>query len=100
GRDGRTPCAPTIPWRPSPVPCSLPRGLNHAMRNNTNRAMLAFVVALFVVAVYIVWPNDPKKYLPGFIPWPSGSGLHLSGFKREQMRLGLDLKGGARTVVQ
>ncbi|HLZ69510.1 MAG TPA: protein translocase subunit SecD [Dehalococcoidia bacterium] len=70
------------------------------MRNNTNRAMLAFVVALFVVAVYIIWPNDPKKYLPGFVPWPSGSGLHLSGFKREQMRLGLDLKGGARTVVQ
>ncbi len=70
------------------------------MRNTTNRTLLAVVVALFVVAVYIVWPNDPKKYLPGFIPWPSGSGLHLSGFKREQMRLGLDLKGGARTVVQ
>ncbi len=70
------------------------------MRNNANRALLAFVVALFVVAVYIVWPNDPKKYLPGFIPWPSGSGLHIGDFKREQMRLGLDLKGGARTVVQ
>ena len=70
------------------------------MRENANRILLALVVALTVVAVIVIWPSAPKAYLPSFIPWPRGHGVSFSGFDRSSMRLGLDLRGGSRTVVQ
>ena len=70
------------------------------MRENANRISLGAIAALFIFAVIVVWPNDPKKYLPSFIPWPHGQGLDVGDFHRPSMRLGLDLRGGSRTVVQ
>lgn len=70
------------------------------MRERANRLLLALVVLLMVFSVVVVWPSAPKDYLPSFIPWPRGHGLSVGDFHREAMRLGLDLRGGARIVVQ
>jgi preprotein translocase subunit SecD len=52
-----------------------------------------------VIAVVIVWPGAPSRYLPGSF-WPKGQGLSIGGFDRSQMRLGLDLQGGAYLVME
>jgi preprotein translocase subunit SecD len=56
-------------------------------------------MALTVFSVIVVWPSTPSRYLPGDF-WPEGRGLKIGGFERETMRLGLDLRGGSRIVVQ
>ncbi len=75
--------------------------INYLREVFRNRARVWFILIALVTTfcIYVVWPNQPKKYLPGFIPWPSGAGLHLGGLDRREMRLGLDLKGGTRVVV-
>src|SRR3989304_2807678 len=82
------------------------------MRSWWNRGLLAFVIALTVFSFTVVWPSEPDRYLPGFIPWPEGQGIEmpfisLSGgtiqgttLERRAMRLGLDLRGGTRFVLQ
>ncbi len=70
------------------------------MRENANRILLAAVVLLTAFAVFVIFPAQPSQYLPSFIPWPHGHGLSAGGVHRQGMRLGLDLRGGARTVVQ
>src|SRR3972149_4671878 len=71
------------------------------MRSRSNRIIFAFVVALTVVAVIVVWPDKPKRYLPDFVPWPSGQGASIFGWDaREGMRLGLDLKGGTYVLLE
>ena len=47
-----------------------------------------------------MWPSDPGRYLPGFIPWPKGHGISIGSLKRPTMRLGLDLRGGTRLVLE
>ena len=46
-----------------------------------------------------VWPSDPTRYLPGDF-WPEGRGIKIGSWERETMRLGLDLRGGARVVLE
>lgn len=46
-----------------------------------------------------VWPSDPTRYLPGNF-WPEGRGIKIGDWERETMRLGLDLRGGARVVLE
>lgn len=70
------------------------------MRNPVNPVLLAFILVLTAVAVVIVWPSDPDRYLPDFIPWPKGQGLTIGGLDRETMRLGLDLKGGTYVLLE
>jgi len=70
------------------------------MRENANRILLVLVLAVAAFALFVVWPSAPKAYLPGFIPWPRGHGVTIGATHRNAMRLGLDLRGGARTVVQ
>ncbi len=80
------------------------------MREKSTRLLLAFVVLLTTFAVFISWPSDPDRYLPNAIPWPKptcvgpiciGHGFGLGhGFQRREMRLGLDLKGGTRLVLE
>ena len=53
-----------------------------------------------MLSVIAIWPDQPHRYLPDFIPLPSGAGVHLGGFEREAMRLGLDLQGGTRLVLE
>ena len=64
------------------------------------RLPLLAILALAVASLYVVWPSEPDRWLPGAIPWPEGQGLRIGGFERETMRLGLDLQGGTRLVLQ
>ncbi len=70
------------------------------MRNPVNLIAFALIALLTAVAVVIVWPSDPDRYLPDFFPWPKGQGIEIGGFERETMRLGLDLKGGAYMLLE
>ncbi|MCJ7510237.1 MAG: protein translocase subunit SecD [Dehalococcoidia bacterium] len=70
------------------------------MRNRATLYTFALIAILTAIAVLIVWPSDPGRYLPGFFPWPKGHGLHVGGFDRETMRLGLDLKGGTYVLLE
>jgi len=70
------------------------------MRSRSNRIMFAFVIALTVFSIIVVWPNNPDRYLPNFVPWPEGHGLKIGGFERRAMRLGLDLKGGTYVLLE
>ncbi|HXG35956.1 MAG TPA: protein translocase subunit SecD [Dehalococcoidia bacterium] len=70
------------------------------MRRRANLWLLAFIVALTAFTVAVVWPDDPDRYLPDFVPWPSGQGLQVGDLDREAMRLGLDLKGGTYVLLE
>jgi preprotein translocase subunit SecD len=82
------------------------------MRSWLNRAILAIIVLIAVVSVVTVWPSEPDRYLPNFIPWPEGKGIQFPfikvsggqmtfGMKKARaMRLGLDLRGGTRLVLE
>jgi protein-export membrane protein SecD/preprotein translocase SecF subunit len=69
------------------------------VRSTTNVLLFLFVVALSAFSLVSVWPDDPDRYFPGDF-WPSGNGINLPGLERETMRLGLDLRGGSRLVLQ
>lgn len=79
------------------------------MRERSTRIIFAFVVLLTAFSVCVVWPSDPDRYLPNFIPWPReeclgpiciGKGIDLFGYERREMLLGLDLRGGTRLVLE
>jgi protein-export membrane protein SecD/preprotein translocase SecF subunit len=70
------------------------------MRQRNDLWLLAFIVALTAFAIVVVWPGNPNRYLPDFIPWPKGQGLKIGGFDRQEMRLGLDLKGGTYILLE
>ncbi len=77
-----------------------------------NNILLLLIIALTAFSVYAVWPSEPERYLPDFIPWPEGQGVKLTvptiegnnfGLKtieRRAMSLGLDLRGGTRLVLE
>ena len=58
------------------------------------------VVLLTVASIYTIWPSEPDKWLPESVPWPEGQGVSIGGFERDTMRLGLDLQGGTRLLLQ
>ena len=79
------------------------------MRERSTRLLLLFVAILTTFSVIVTWPSEPKRYLPDFIPWPEaeclggiciGKGIDISGLERREMRLGLDLRGGTRLVLE
>jgi preprotein translocase subunit SecD len=79
------------------------------MRERSTRLLLGFVTLLTVFAIFVSWPSNPDRYLPDFIPWPVeecagpiciGKGFGIGDFQRREMRLGLDLRGGTRLVLQ
>jgi preprotein translocase subunit SecD len=79
------------------------------VRQRTTQLLLAFVVLLTTFSVFVVWPSDPDRYLPDFVPWPReacvgpicmGKGIDIFGLERREMRLGLDLRGGTRLVLE
>jgi preprotein translocase subunit SecD len=70
---------------------------------------LLLVIVLTTFSVLITFPTDPDRYLPNWIPWPKadcvgpiciGKGIDLFGMERREMRLGLDLRGGTRLVLE
>lgn len=80
------------------------------MRERFTRLLLLFILFLTTFSVFVAWPSDPKRYLPDFLPWPEeeciiegiciGKGIDLFGLERREMRLGLDLRGGTRLVLE
>ena len=58
------------------------------------------VALLTIAALLAIWPSEPDKWLPNSVPWPEGSGVSIGGFERDTMRLGLDLQGGTRLLLQ
>jgi len=70
------------------------------MRNRANLVTFGLIAILTAIAIIIVWPSNPGRYLPDFFPWPKGHGLQVGGFERETMRLGLDLKGGTYMLLE
>jgi preprotein translocase subunit SecD len=82
------------------------------MRSWLNRAILFAIVLVTILSVVTVWPSEPDRYLPSFIPWPEGKGIKfpwvrveggaIMGHMKEAraMRLGLDLRGGTRLVLE
>lgn len=81
------------------------------MKQRSVQIALAFILLLTTFSVLIVWPSNPDRYLPDFIPWPKeecigpvciGKGVKLpfTHAERREMRLGLDLQGGTRLVLE
>jgi preprotein translocase subunit SecD len=74
--------------------------------------LFGFIIVVTAFSVATVWPSEPDRYLPNFVPWPEGKGVKFPWFKieggeisgvlldRRAMRLGLDLQGGTRLVLQ
>jgi preprotein translocase subunit SecD len=60
---------------------------------------LLLVLAITVFAIVVVWPGRPERYLPGDF-WPDGNGISIGDFERKELRLGLDLRGGVRLVME
>jgi preprotein translocase subunit SecD len=57
------------------------------------------IFAVTVLALVVIWPSEPGRFLPSGIPWPEGRGVSIGGFERKEMRLGLDLQGGTRLLL-
>ncbi len=57
------------------------------------------IAVLSFLALVVIWPSEPDRYLPSVIPWPEGQGVSIGGFERGEMRLGLDLQGGTRLLL-
>ena len=82
------------------------------MRGWRNRTLVIIIVVLAVLSVVTVWPSEPDRYLPSFVPWPEGKGIKFPWINVEggtitfhlkearAMRLGLDLRGGTRLVLE
>ena len=58
------------------------------------------IFVLAAASLYVVWPSDPDKWLPSAVPWPEGRGVTIGDFERKTIRLGLDLQGGSRLLLQ
>jgi preprotein translocase subunit SecD len=69
------------------------------VRSTSTVLLFLFVAALTTFAVIVVWPGSPDRYLPGEF-WPSGKGITIGGWERQDMRLGLDLRGGSYLVLE
>jgi preprotein translocase subunit SecD len=79
------------------------------MRQRSTQILVAVIAVLTLFSFLIVWPSDPKRYLPDSVPWPQpacagpiciGHGFKLGDFERKEMKLGLDLRGGTRLVLE
>lgn len=70
-----------------------------------NAPIVIGIILLTILAAWVVWPQNPAGYLPGFLgSIPGNPGIHLRigdwSFDRQGMRLGLDLQGGTDLVLQ
>ena len=68
-----------------------------------NTLSLIFILVVTLFSLAFVWPNNADEHLPnlpGNLSWPNGSGLTIGEFDRSSLRLGLDLQGGTRLLLQ
>ncbi len=68
-----------------------------------NILVLLGIALLTLLALVVIWPREPAKYLFG-LPLPGSPGINLNlfgtPFQRDGFRLGLDLQGGTHLVLQ
>src|SRR5262245_55522325 len=80
------------------------------------RLFFVAIIALAALAIYVVWPDEPDRYTRDAMNLPSGQGVPASIAKYlpcdssatdtsdaancKGMRLGLDLQGGSRIVLE
>jgi len=82
------------------------------LHRTKDRILLALIFLITTFSLVVMWPSEPWHYLPASIPWPEGRGINLPFVKidgatmagtsldRREMRLGLDLRGGTRLVLE
>jgi preprotein translocase subunit SecD len=89
------------------------------MRKWWDRLFVVLILAIAAGAIYVIWPDEPERYLPDAIAdaLPSGSGIPstILGYDLpckaddandndsadcKGMTLGLDLQGGSRIVLE
>src|SRR3954464_449243 len=79
------------------------------MRQRSTQILVAVIAVLTIFSFLIVWPSDPKRYLPDAIPWPEpacagpiciGHGFKLGNFGGKEMKLGLHPRAGPRLVLE
>ncbi|MGE3856919.1 MAG: protein translocase subunit SecD [Dehalococcoidia bacterium] len=58
------------------------------------------LLLLAAAALYVVWPSQPGRVIPGGSVLPAGRGVTIGSFERQEMRLGLDLQGGTRLLLR
>src|SRR5579859_4919952 len=61
---------------------------------------LSGILLLTLLAAYVVWPQQPGRYLPGGGLLPGSPGIHIGSFQRQGPKLGLDLQGGTQLILQ
>ncbi len=61
---------------------------------------LIFIAVLTLLALFVVWPQQPGNYIPGGDFLPGSQGIHLGAFNRQGAKLGLDLQGGSQLTLQ
>jgi preprotein translocase subunit SecD len=61
---------------------------------------LIFIIILFLLAAFVVWPQKPGNYIPGGDVLPGNPGIHFANFDRQGAKLGLDLQGGTQLTLQ
>ena len=68
-----------------------------------NIISLFFILVVTLFSLAFIWPNNADEHLPnlpGDLSWPDGAGLTIGEFDRSSLRLGLDLQGGTRLLLQ
>jgi preprotein translocase subunit SecD len=77
-----------------------------------NRFLLLAIIGVTTLSIATVWPTEPHRYLPDYVPWPEGRGIRaylptindgsfdIEEIERRAMSLGLDLRGGTRLVLE
>ena len=87
------------------------------MRKWWDRIFVVLILVLAGFSIYAVWPDEPDRYFPNALNLPSGQGVpskigalelpcHTDDDPEnpsdncEGMTLGLDLRGGSRTILQ
>ena len=70
------------------------------MRSLRRFVPFAGVLLVALAALYVVWPANPSAFFPPALKLPAGRGVTIGDFKRTDMRLGLDLQGGTRLLLQ
>ena len=55
-----------------------------------NWFVFAVIGALTAFSIITVWPSEPDRYLPDFIPWPEGRGIEFSYPTIDGANIGLE----------
>ena len=66
------------------------------------RNLLSLIFSFLIIAFssYLFIPKSAPSWVPDSVMWPDAGGISISGFERNSLRLGLDLQGGTRLLLE